>query len=377
MDLYPGLPVVEAEFIQRKNRFVMQFQINGKPVMAHTSNSGRMEEFLIPGNRFFVVPSFQKYPYKVISTLYQDSIVFLDTIKINRIVAELLNRKLLPQFTQYDHIQREVSLERSKFDFLLSKKDTHLALEVKSCSLGHKGLVMFPDAPTSRGLRHLQDLESLAKQEHFRCSILYLTTHYGANAFMPNIHDDPSYSETFLSLRRVDKIVCKIRMKDPKTADLQSIEPIQILEKRASRTNQNSGAYLLVLHNTRERVLQVGRLGEIVFGAGYYVYTGSAKKNLTQRLARHARKRKKPHWHIDYIVPNVMKIVRKYPIRKREIPEIAMAERLLSISESDIPGFGSTDSPLPSHLTYFKNNPIQTHHFQQLILEYKMVDIPG
>lgn len=372
MDLYPGLPVLEARFLQRDNRFVMRFQLGGKAIKAHTSNTGRMEEFLIPGNRFFLVPSFQKYSYKVISTLYQDSIVFLDTIKINRLVAELLNLKLLPQFSQYDHIQREVSLEHSKFDFLLSKKDAHLALEVKSCSLGHKGLVMFPDAPTSRGLRHLQDLESLAQQEHFRCSILYLTTHYGASAFMPNIHDDPLYSETFLSLRRVEKIACKIRMKDPKTADLQSIELIDILETTASKNNQNSGAYLLVLHNTQERVLQVGRLGEIVFKAGYYVYAGSARKNLTQRLARHARKRKSTHWHIDHIIPGLMKMVRKYTIRTRDNIENSMASRLLTICDDVIPGFGATDSPLPSHLTYFKANPIASQPFQDFLLDFKM-----
>ncbi|MEM0322310.1 MAG: GIY-YIG nuclease family protein, partial [Thermoprotei archaeon] len=75
----------------------------------------------------------------------------------------------------------------------------------------------------------------------------------------------------------------------------------------------DSGVYQLVIRLDRECAITIGRLGRFVFPAGYYVYTGSAKKGLEARVSRHLREDKKLKWHIDYFLKHARVVeVKKY-----------------------------------------------------------------
>ena len=114
------------------------------------------------------------------------------------------------------------------------------------------------------------------------------------------------------------------------------------------------GVYHLVLRLPRETRIRVGRLGLQTFGAGYYVYTGSAMNGLEARVARHQRRRKRLRWHIDYLLQKAeMAAVELMPTRRRL--ECARNRVILSLPGACIPvaGFGSSDCRCRSHLAYF------------------------
>jgi len=110
------------------------------------------------------------------------------------------------------------------------------------------------------------------------------------------------------------------------------------------------GVYLLEILVGSAKQIRIGALGRISFPAGSYFYVGSAQNGLEQRLARHRRKRKRKHWHIDYLLAT--KDVRLTGCRV----EIAGKSRECDLARSlrdkcePIPGFGSSDCRCDSHL---------------------------
>ncbi|MFW6137618.1 MAG: GIY-YIG nuclease family protein [Spirochaetota bacterium] len=80
----------------------------------------------------------------------------------------------------------------------------------------------------------------------------------------------------------------------------------------AQEKSVEQGSYVMILKNTADRTIQVGKLGMVHFRKGYYVYVGSGMGSLHKRVARHYRACKKMHWHIDYLTPMYMKIEKTY-----------------------------------------------------------------
>ena len=364
----------EAEFLERPNRFVMKLRMEGRDVAAYTPNTGSMAEYLVAGQKFFLVPqSGGKYRYKVVSTRYNDQFIFLDTIMVNRIVLDLLKEGRIPGFDDFSGIRREVSFRNSRFDFLMEKKgNPDRIIEVKSCTLSHAGTAMFPDAPTKRGQRHLEELEALA-EEGYSCVTLYLISDYRSRRFIPNFHTDPLYGELFSKANHVTLMPLKVKFTDPVTLDPDSLQPVNVGWKELEENNRDGGAYLLVLENPATFEKKVGKLGMVRFEKGFYVYAGSAMKGLAARLARHKRKRKKTHWHLDYIIPEKMKIVKSFPIRRKDPVEQRIAGELLGICDDFVPKFGATDSSHESHLTFFRSNPLRRPDFFCILFSYRML----
>jgi Uri superfamily endonuclease len=108
--------------------------------------------------------------------------------------------------------------------------------------------------------------------------------------------------------------------------------------------------YQLVLEVARPVRVEVGRLGRFRFAAGCYVYTGSARRNLEARIARHARPEKRLRWHIDYLLAQPG--VRLVRVRRSRLPECALNRR--TRGTIPVPGFGASDclAGCISHLKY-------------------------
>ena len=98
--------------------------------------------------------------------------------------------------------------------------------------------------------------------------------------------------------------------------------------------------YLLEIELERERDIRIGKLGEFHFPSGLYLYVGSAKKNLRQRIERHLRKEKKRFWHIDYLL--AYGTIRG--VWTGEAKEEDVADRLEKSLATPILGFGSSDT---------------------------------
>jgi sugar fermentation stimulation protein A len=117
--------------------------------------------------------------------------------------------------------------------------------------------------------------------------------------------------------------------------------------------------------------VEVGALGTITFLPGWYVYAGSARKNLSRRINRHLRKiRKQKHWHIDYLTP-FAKTIKALPIMSYRNLECRLAAALGKLGGKAIPRFGASDCRCGSHLYYFQNSPIKDRAFVEMFLRYR------
>jgi sugar fermentation stimulation protein A len=110
----------------------------------------------------------------------------------------LLKDPILSPFGRAMEIQPEVRVGRSRLDYrMIDEEGRELYIEVKGCSLTLEGIALFPDAPTTRGTRHIEELIDLVDQGH-RAGILILVVGPSAECFSPNFETDPKFSETFL-----------------------------------------------------------------------------------------------------------------------------------------------------------------------------------
>ncbi len=108
--------------------------------------------------------------------------------------------------------------------------------------------------------------------------------------------------------------------------------------------------YQLLIRLRRNSHITVGALGKHLFPAGYYVYTGSAKRNLAARVARHARKDKPLRWHIDYLTSHLQADV----IETKTFTNEECSRNQQTEGEMLVAGFGASDcrSGCGAHLKY-------------------------
>jgi sugar fermentation stimulation protein A len=118
--------------------------------------------------------------------------------------------------------------------------------------------------------------------------------------------------------------------------------------------------------------MNVGSLGSVRFKKGWYVYVGSARLGLSQRVARHMRnnRRKALRWHIDFL-RNGARAVRAFPILTRLDLECRLAQDVRAIAAEMVPHFGCSDCSCPSHLFRFEVDPLDDPRFTELLRRYK------
>lgn len=143
------------------------------------------------------------------------------------------------------------------------------------------------------------------------------------------------------------------------------------------RTNQvareasDRGSYLLILSLSRGRRIPIGRLGNLRFEEGFYLYVGSAMKALTKRINRHRRIRKKRHWHIDDLRA-FAQFHSAWAVRSSDRLECEIARKLEKIADWTVPGFGSSDCSCGSHLFGMRTNPLFSNDFHQCLQHFRM-----
>ena len=359
-----------GRFLDRPNRFVCHAEVNGKTVLCHMPNPGRMRELLFPGSTLYLTPNRPglRTAFRVVGIEKGKNrdIFYLDTTKANDVAAFLVENHRIPGWEDYDLLNREVTMGDSRFDLLLGNQRTGevFPVEVKSCSLaGEKG-AMFPDAPTERGEKHLSHLVRMAGEgQHAGLLVL---VHYGkAEWFLPNYHTDLELSRTFL--KGMDSLDWKAAV-IPWTKEFtmpQSVRLIGSSKKALEEEMGNAGDYMIVLRLKAPKTIAVGSLGPVPFAEGYYVYVGSAKKNLDQRMAHHRVLRKKMHWHMDCLRKET-DFVGAIPIRTCDDLEHDLARALSEIADWDVPEFGCSDCHCRSHLFGFRENPMHLPSFLKI-----------
>ena len=366
-------PLYKGKFIDRPNRFVVHADLDGETITCHMPNPGRLWELLFPGVVLWIRRAAnpgRKTLYDVVGVERDNTPVLMDTQYNNDVAEALIREKRIPGWEDWQILRREVTIEGSRFDLLLHKDEELFFIEVKSCTLFSKTGAMFPDAVTERGRKHILHLVSL-QEKGYRTGILFLVQWRKATWFLPDYHTDPDFADTFAAYQ--DKLDWKAfsvgwndRFSLPEPGR-QLIYPGYILE----RENHDSGSYMVVLQVPEEKNAYIGALGTITFVPGYYVYVGSAKRNLAARLARHRRVRKKMHWHLDYLRPITI-VTATIPIRTADDLEHRLSHRLEDIAERHIDHFGCTDCGCPSHLFYFTADPVHCKAFIEMLEDFRM-----
>ena len=133
----------------------------------------------------------------------------------------------------------------------------------------------------------------------------------------------------------------------------------------------DSGNYLILLELSEPCTVEVGALGKISMEQGWYIYAGSARRNLSARIERHQRKtRKKKHWHIDYLTSHA-ETIQAFPIVTFCNIECNLAAELEELGGRGINGFGCSDCRCKSHLYYFPFSPLENSNFQNMLSRYR------
>lgn len=385
ISLIPGRRAVKdllrGFFIRRLNRFTVICSLKGRAVRAYLPNPGRLWEILLPGRRLFLSrqKGAGKLPYVVVAAEVEGYPVLLHTQLANSYAEELIAEKLIPGLEEYSISQREFRTGASRIDFLLEGKEKKMALEVKTSTLSCGQLALFPDAVTARGRKHLEELAHLAKNKGWAAGILFIVWTPKARYFLPDFHTDWEFSAALLRSRHDLFIQALVpSLENDLSLKMEPARPLQIPWQLVALENKNRGAYLVILRTKSKFSLSVGRLGEMPFSSGYYVYVGSAQDHLEARLERHRRKRKRFFWHIDYLRAKT-DWVAGLPLRSSEDIECDLTRGLTNFSRP-ISGFGCSDCQCSSHLFYFLQNPLQyppfihlLHRFRYQSLERKII----
>ena len=170
--------LISGLFIKRYKRFFVDVKINNEIITAHCPNTGSMYGLLKAGNKVWVSKSNNpkrklKYTLEIIED--NKSKVGVNTHFANKIVLNALRDKLIKEFKNISMIKPETKFgKNSRFDFLIINKKNKTFIEVKNVTLSRKkGLAEFPDAITTRGLKHINELVKASKK-NYKIFILYL-----------------------------------------------------------------------------------------------------------------------------------------------------------------------------------------------------------
>ena len=217
--------LIPGKLLKRYKRFLADVKLEtGEIVTAHCPNTGSMKACCEPGRPVYLSlhdnPK-RKYKYTWELIAMPTSLVGVNTLVPNRLVYKSIVQKRIPELSEYDIIQREVKISaHSRIDLMLTGRNGgHCYVEIKNCTLVTEGIAQFPDAVTSRGLKHITELEKLSEDGH-RCMMFYFIQRMDARAFRPADHIDPGYSR---GLRRAVKNGIEVLAYDVRI-DMQGIE---------------------------------------------------------------------------------------------------------------------------------------------------------
>ncbi len=186
--------IVPGRFIKRPNRFIAHIEIGGKEELCHVKNTGRCKELLTPGATVFCadLPSpTRKTRYDLIAVQKGDRLINMDSQAPNAAAYQWLSAGGLGEITDLRPETREGD---SRFDFSFTKDGKPCFLEVKGVTLENNGVCAFPDAPTTRGVKHLRELARLA-EAGFGAYVLFVIQMENVQYLHPNDATDPAFGE--------------------------------------------------------------------------------------------------------------------------------------------------------------------------------------
>lgn len=191
-------PLIQGIILKRYKRFLSEIELpTGEIIIAHVPNTGSMKTCWHPGWKAYVSKTdnpLRKLKYTLELLHNGESFICINTSATNKIVKDALEQKEIPELAIYETIKSEQKIFDSRLDFLLSTGSNKAYVEVKNVTLlGNKKSALFPDAITTRGQKHLNDLIKI-KQVGHRAVMLYIVNRQDVNFFSVAADIDPMYS---------------------------------------------------------------------------------------------------------------------------------------------------------------------------------------
>lgn len=193
---------INGAFKKRLNRFEGIVVIDDKEELVHIPNTGRCRELLVEGATVILEirekPN-RKTPYELIMVYKSDMLISIDSQAPNKIVEEAVRSGAIKEFKGYPYVKREAVYGNSRFDLML-KRNEHSSeadscfIEVKGVTLESGGVAKFPDAPTERGAKHVNELVK-ARKNGYRAAVVFLIQMEAVTFFRPNWVMDEDFSK--------------------------------------------------------------------------------------------------------------------------------------------------------------------------------------
>ena len=191
--------IEKAVFLERPNRFIAYTELNGRKETVHVKNTGRCAELLVPGASVYIQRSAnpdRKTKWDLISVEKGERMINMDSQIPNRLVEEWIRGGHL--FRDVTLVRPETTYGNSRFDLYVEAEGKRIFIEVKGVTLEENGVCRFPDAPSERAVKHLEEL-ILAKQEGYETYVFFVIQMKDVRYFTPNTDTHPAFAE---SLRR-------------------------------------------------------------------------------------------------------------------------------------------------------------------------------
>lgn len=190
--------VVQGRFLARPNRFIAHVEVDGWEVVAHVKNTGRCKELLIPGRTVYLqdwgddFAARRKTRYDLIAVEKGGLLVNMDSQAPNHVFREWAQSgTFVPELTL---LRGEYAWGNSRFDFYWEAGTRRGLTEVKGVTLEFDGHAKFPDAPTQRGVKHLNELIR-AQEEGFETAVCFVVQMEGMRCFSPNDETHPAFGD--------------------------------------------------------------------------------------------------------------------------------------------------------------------------------------
>jgi sugar fermentation stimulation protein A len=194
--VFPVDNVRECGIVERLNRFVVRVEIAGRKLPMHINNTGRLEEFLVKGRRAFCTETKQtgKTDGRLFAIEEKGSGALIDTQLQMKAFERLVRQGQIPWLTECSILKRNPRLGTSVLDYLLECGDKTIFLEVKSAVLREGRFATYPDCPTTRGQRHIQELTKYSRRGGM-ATLVFMAALPEITAFKPSKKGDPLLCE--------------------------------------------------------------------------------------------------------------------------------------------------------------------------------------
>ncbi len=190
--------IKNATFLSRPNRFIAICEVDGKEEICHIKNTGRCRELLINGASVYLEESKnpkRKTKLDLVAVEKGKLLINVDSYAPNIVFGEFLKDGGL--FSDITFIRPETKYKNSRFDFYIEYADKKAFIEVKGVTLEENGVLLFPDAPTERGVKHIFELCE-AKSEGYDAYIVFVVQMKNAKYFTPNRKTQPAFADALI-----------------------------------------------------------------------------------------------------------------------------------------------------------------------------------